>query len=369
MVYRIGCPGGVRFVRGQLCGRDWHSNHTQGASELETERLVLFTEGDDGPSCGLDAAIIRQSGGTLRCVTAGNQAERLRMAQAAEVLVINQVPITREFLGGLPRLKGVVRSGIGVDTVDLDAASDFGVAVANVPDFCREEVAEHALGLIFTVARKIAQADRLVRRGGWYEGVSAEMLPMRQLSGQTLGLIGLGRIGQNMARKAQALGLQVIGHDPQVAPAAVEPAGIRWFPFDDVLRQADIVSFHVPGSPATRHLINARTLALMKPHAILINTARGQVVDELALEAALAAGHLAGAGLDVLEQEPPRLPHPLFKFENVVFTCHYASCSIEAYARLCREMSEQAGEILRGELPRHLVNIRVKDLAQCRVRK
>ena len=336
---------------------------------METERLVLYTEGDHGPSCGLDAEIIRQAGGTLRCVTAANQAERLRMAQPAEVLVINQVPITREFLGGLPRLKGVVRSGIGVDTVDLEAASDFGVVVANVPDFCREEVAEHALGLIFAVARKIALADRLVRRGGWYEGVSAELLPMRQINGQTLGLIGLGRIGQTVAQKAQGLGMKVIGHDPQVEPAAAEAAGIRWLPFDDVLRQADIVSFHVPGTPSTRRLINERTLALMKPQAILINTARGLVVDESALHTALAAGRLAGAGLDVLEQEPPRVPHPLFQFENVVFTCHYASCGVEAYAKLCREMSEQAGEILRGEIPHHLVNLRVKDLAQCRLRK
>jgi D-3-phosphoglycerate dehydrogenase len=336
---------------------------------LDTERLVLFTEGDRGPSCGLDAEIIRQSGGTLRCITAANQGERLRMAQSAEVLVINQVPITREFLGELPRLRGVVRSGIGVDTVDLDAASDFGVVVANVPDFCREEVAEHALGLIFAVARRITQADRLVRRGGWYEGVSAELLPMRQINGRTLGLIGLGRIGQTVARKAQGLGMKVIGHDPQIAPPVVESFGIHWLPFDDVLRQADIVSFHVPGIPSTRHLINERTLALMKPQAILINTARGMVVDEAALQAALASGTLAGAGLDVLEQEPPHVPHPLFQFENVVFTCHYASCSVEAYAKLCREMSEQAGEILRGEFPRHLVNLRVKDLAQCRLRK
>jgi D-3-phosphoglycerate dehydrogenase len=290
------------------------------------------------------------------------------MAQSAEVLVINKVPITRELLGGLPRLKGVVRTGIGVDTVDLEAASDFGVVVANVPDFCRDEVAEHALGLMFAVTRKIALADRLVRRGGWYEGVSAELLPMRRLSGQTLGLIGLGRIGQTVARKAQGLGLKVIGYDPQVGPAA-EAAGVRRLALDDLLRQADIVSLHVPATPGTRHLINERTLALMKPGAILINTARGQVVDEAALEAALAAGRLAGAGLDVLEQEPARLPHPLFQFENVVFTCHYASCSVEAFARLCREISEQAAEILRGEFPRHLVNQGVKELAHCRLRR
>jgi D-3-phosphoglycerate dehydrogenase len=317
----------------------------------------------------LDAAIIRQAGGTLRCVRAANPAERLRAVEEAEVLVINQVPITREFLAALPRLKGVVRSGIGVDTIDLDAATDAGVAIANVPDFCREEVAEHALGLILSVVRKITLTDRLVRRGGWVEGVSAGLLPMRRLSGQTLGLIGLGRIGQTLAHKAKGLGLNVIGYDPQVEPGVAEAEGIRRLDLDDVLRQADIVSLHVPATPGTRHLINERTLALMKPGSILINTARGAVVDEAALEAALTSGRLAGAGLDVLEKEPPCLPHPLFKFENVVFTCHYGSCSIEAYARLCREMSEQAGEIVRGQFPRNLVNPRVRDLPQCRVGK
>lgn len=336
---------------------------------MGTERLVLFTEGENGPPSGLDGEIIGQAGGTLRYVKAANQEQRIHMAQEADVLVIGQVPITRDFLAALPRLKGVVRTGIGVDTVDLEAASDLGVVIANVPDFCRDEVAEHALGLIFAVARKIGFADRLVRRGGWYQGVSASLLPMRQLKGQTLGLIGLGRIGQTVAHKAQGLGLKVIGFDPQVEAAVAKSAGIRWLALDDVLRQADIISLHVPATTGTQHLINKRTLGLMKPGAILINTARGSVVDESALAAALAAGHLAGAGLDVLDTEPPPVPHPLFQFENIVFTCHYASCSVEAYARMRQEMSEQAVQILRGEFPRNLVNQRVRNHPQCRLRK
>jgi D-3-phosphoglycerate dehydrogenase / 2-oxoglutarate reductase len=336
---------------------------------LEQERLVLFTEGEKGPSCGLDAEIIRRAGGMLRCVSIYDPAERIRAAQQADALVINQVPITRDFLATVPRLKGIVRTGIGVDTIDLEAATDAGVVIANVPEFCREEVAEHALGLIFSVARKITLSDRLVRRGGWYEGVNAEMLPMRQLSGQTLGLIGLGRIGQTVAQKARGLGLKVIGYDPQVDPKTAAAAGIQWLELDEVMRKADIVSLHVPATTGTRRIINQRTLSLMKPGSILINTARGSVVDEVALEAALASGKLAGAGLDVLEKEPPLMPHSLFKFETVVITCHYASCSIEAYARLSREVAEQAAEIINGKLPRNLVNARVKDLPQCRVGK
>ena len=332
---------------------------------MGTERTVLYMEGNNGPSCGLDMEIIRHAGGTLRCMTATNSAERLRMAKDAEVLIINQVSVTREFLTALPQVKGIVRTGIGVDTIDLEAASDFGVIVANVPDFCRDEVAEHALGLILAVTRKITQADRLVRHGGWNQGVSA---PIRRLNGQILGLIGLGRIGQTVARKAQGLGLKVIGFDPHVKPADVEALGIHSMALNEVMAQADILSLHVPATENTRHIINHQTLGLMKPGTILINTARGSVVDEVALCASLASGRLAGAGLDVLESEPPRVPNPLFQFENVVFTCHYASCSVEAYARLCREISEQAGEILRGEFPRHLVNQRVKHSAQCRLR-
>jgi len=286
------------------------------------------------------------------------------MAKDAEVLIINQVSVTREFLTALPQVKGMVRIGIGVDTIDLEAASDLGVIVANVPDFCRDEVAEHALGLILAVTRKITQADRLVRLGGWNQGVSA---PIRRLSGQILGLIGLGRIGQTVARKAQGLGLKVIGFDPHVKPADVEALDIRSMALNEVMAQADILSLHVPATESTRHIINHQTLGLMKPGTILINTARGSVVDEVALCASLASGRLAGAGLDVLESEPPHVPNPLFQFENVVFTCHYASCSVEAYARLCREISEQAGEILRGEFPRYLVNPRVKQSAQCRL--
>ncbi len=333
----------------------------------EPERLVLYTEGEAGPICGIDDEIIRQAGGTLRCVKASDEAERLRMAQPAEVLVVSFACLNREVLAALPRLKGLVVAAIGVDMVDLRAATELGIPVANVPDWCQEEVAEHTLALVFAVVRKIALADRTVRSGGWQQGVARRMLPLRRLSGRTMGLVGLGRIGQTVAHKAQGVGLEVIAFDPYLPPEIAREVGIRLVSLEELLRQADIVSVHVPLTPETRHLINAQTLELMKPGTILINTGRGGVVDEAALEAALASGKLAGAGLDVLEQEPPSWPHPFLKFENVVFTCHYGSCSEEAYADLRRKMAEQIAQILRGELPRNLVNPRVKNLPQCRL--
>jgi D-3-phosphoglycerate dehydrogenase / 2-oxoglutarate reductase len=333
------------------------------------ERLVVFTESAAGPAYGLDDKIIQGAGGTLRCASASNQAERAEMVRDAEVLVVGAAPISRDLLSGWPRLKGLIRSGIGVDAVDVAAATDLGIVVGNVPEFCTEEVAEHALALLFAVARKIALIDRLVRQGQWKGLIATTILPIYRLSGKTMGVAGLGKIGRNTAKKAQALGMKVIGYDPYLSPVAAAAIGVPLLSLDELLRQSDVVSMHVPLTPETKHLINARTLALMKPHSILINVARGKVVDETALLAALESGHLAGAGLDVLEQEPPSPSNGLFRFDNVVFTSHYASCGVESYAEMRRHVSEQAAEILRGEFPHNLVNPEVANLPQCRLGK
>ncbi|HXH50920.1 MAG TPA: C-terminal binding protein [Terriglobia bacterium] len=335
----------------------------------EISRLVVFTEREEGPVCGLDAKVIHDAGGDLRYGRAGSLTDRVALAQSAEVLIASTAPMGREFLDQLPQLKGIVRLGIGVDSVDLDAATDLGIVVANVPEFCQDEVAEHALGLLLAVTRKIALADRLTRQGKWVVGIQESMLPIRRLRGQTLGLVGFGRIAHRFTGMAKALGLRVIAADPYAVPEVAQAAGVTLMPLEELLPQADIVSLHVPLTSETRCLINSDAFALMKRGAILINTARGPVVDEVALEEALADGDLGGAGLDVLETEPPRIPHPLLEFNNVVVTCHYASCSLEAYADLRRSVSEQAAQILRGEFPRHLVNTRVKDSPQCRLRK
>lgn len=333
-----------------------------------SQRLVVFTERVEGPVPGLDEELIRQSGGGVRYGKAVDTADRIRLAAEAEVVVAGNSPLTREFLSALPQLKGVIRLGIGVDSVDLAAATELGIVVANVPDFCAEEVAEHALGLMFAVTRKMVLADRKSRAGQWVPGMDALLRPMRRLSGQTLGLIGLGKIGRTLARKARAMDLVVIAYDPHVSPDAAQAAGVPLMGLEEMLPRTDILSLHVPDTAETRGLVNARTLALLKPGAILINTARGPVVEEDALCAALASGRLAGAGLDVLQKEPLRLPHPLAEFDNVVFTCHYASLSEDSYAIMRQQVSEQAAQILRGEFPRHLVNQRVKDLPQCRLR-
>ena len=334
-----------------------------------SERLAVFTERKEGPVPGLDEEIIRQAGGTLRYGRAVDEGDRVRLAEGADVIVVGSTPLTRRFFAALPHLKGVVRLGIGVDSIDLDAATELGIVVANVPDFCSEEVAEHALGLILAVTRKIALADRKARRGDWVPGMDALLRPMRRLSGQTLGLIGMGKIGRSLAHKAKGLGLKVVAHDPYVSAEAAQAAGAPLMSLEAMLPQTDILSLHVPVTAETKGMVNARTLAMLKPGAILINTARGGVVDETALAAALASGRLAGAGLDVLQNEPLRLPHPLAEFDNVVFTCHYASLSEDSYASMRHQVSDQVVQILCGEFPKNFVNPTVKDLPQCRLRR
>jgi D-3-phosphoglycerate dehydrogenase len=334
-----------------------------------SEHLVVFTEREAGPVCGLDEELIRRNGGTPRYGRAVDEQDRIRLAGGAEVMVLGGARLTQEFFSALPDLKGVVRLGIGVDNIDLEAATKLGIVVGNVPDFCSDEVAEHAIGLMLAVTRKIVLADRKSRSGGWVPGMDAILRPMRRLRGQTLGLVGLGKIGRCTAAKAQGLGLKVIAYDPYAGTAAPKAAGVILMSLEELLPQTDIISLHVPETPETRSLINNHTLAILKPGAILVNVARGAVVDESALAAALASGRLAGAGLDVLQQEPIRLPHPLTEFENVVFTCHYASLSEESYTIMRQQTSEQAVQILRGEFPQNLVNPQVKDVPNCRLRK
>ena len=332
-------------------------------------RLVLYTEGDFDPFHGIDVPMIEKAGGTLRMVKVTDEEERARLASDAAVLIARWMPLPRTFLERLDRAVAVIRTGIGVDTVDVAAATELGLCVANVPDFCLEEVAEHTLALIFAVTRKIVHADRLVRRGKWHRSSAQDLLPMRRLNGQTLGLIGLGNISRTVAGKARALGLKPIAYDPFVTPEAAASVEVRLAELGEVLSSADIISLHVPLTPKTRHLMNRETLGQMKRGAILINTSRGTVVDEKALLDALQSGQLAGAGLDVLEKEPQKGPHPFFDLENVVLTCHYASCSLEAYANMGLQISQQASAMLRGEFPHHLVNQDVKDTPQLRLRK
>jgi D-3-phosphoglycerate dehydrogenase len=271
------------------------------------------------------------------------------------------VPLTRRVIERLPRTVVIARYGVGVDNVDLEAATDAGIAVAYVPDYCVEEVSNHALALLLGWARQITRSDALLRAGQWGWEYAAQMQSVHQ---QKLGIVGAGRIGLALARKALALGMEVAAYDPQVSPGILEQHGVRALPLDELLAQSDYVSVHTPLLPSTRHLIGRAELARMRPGAFLINTARGAVIDEKALVEALRAGRIAGAGLDVFETEPLPADSPLRSLPNTILTPHVGAQSPVATQRMRRQVGEEVLRALRGELPLNLANAAVRSRAR-----
>jgi D-3-phosphoglycerate dehydrogenase len=280
-------------------------------------------------------------------------AELAALLSDADAIMVSSAPITAEVLDAMPRCKVVARYGVGVDTLDLEAAAERNIVCAHVPDFCAEEVSNHALMLMLAAVKKIIVLDGWVRSGGWRSGALG---PMQHLHGQTVGLVACGNIGRAFARKVAALRMRVIGYDPYLDPALAGAAGIELVSLDDLLTQSDIVSVHAPLTDETRHIIDAAALAKMKPAAFLINTSRGPTVDEAALITALQNRQIAGAGLDVFEHEPLAADSALTKFDNVVLAPHSASYSDYAFQLLSRRVAESVIDVLSGHWPRFVAN-------------
>jgi D-3-phosphoglycerate dehydrogenase len=256
--------------------------------------------------------------------------------------------VTTRLMDAAPKLKVIGRHGVGVDAIDLDAAKARGVVVCNTPVANVESVAEQAVGLMLAVSKHIARADKAIREGRWqvrYEYIGQE------LRGRILGLLGMGRIGGRVAEICHlAFNMPVLYHDIVTYPQAEERLGARKLPLDDVLAQADYVSVHLPLLPATRGLIGREQFGLMKKGAVFINTARGPIVDEAALLAALSSGHLAGAGLDVYAIEPVTVDNPLLKLENVTLTPHMAAHTDDALQAMSL-VAEDVLRVLEGQEP------------------
>ncbi|HEY2389498.1 MAG TPA: D-glycerate dehydrogenase [Candidatus Binatia bacterium] len=272
-------------------------------------------------------------------------AAALRRVDGALTLLTDR--IDGAVLAGAPRLRVVANCAVGFDNVDLAAAAARGIVVTNTPDVLTEACADLAFALLLTTARRVAEGDRLVRAGRW-RGWDPALLLGTEVHGATLGLVGLGRIGAAMARRARGFGMRVLYH--QRHAAARPPAGATRVPLRRLLAAADFVSLHVPLTPATRRLIGARELGLMKPGAILVNTSRGAVVDEPALVHALTTGHLGGAGLDVFAREP-RVPAALRRLSNVVLTPHVASATSATRTRMAVLAARNLAAVLAGRRP------------------
>ena len=270
----------------------------------------------------------------------------LAVARDADAILVTYAKLPGELLRQLTRCKAIGRFGLGVDNIDLPAAKELGIAVNYVPDYCLREVSDHAMALLLALARKITLANKLVQSGRWEV---PPLVPLRRLEGQTLGLIGFGNIPRALAPKAKAFGLQVLTHDPFIKAEALSAAGVGGVSFDDLLARSDFVSVHAPLLSATRGLMNAAAFAKMKKGAFLINTARGPLVDEAALIAALDSGHLGGAALDVVNTEPLAKDSPLIGRDNVILTPHTAFYSVEALEELQTKCAGDVARVLSGE--------------------
>ncbi len=274
----------------------------------------------------------------------------------------NQVPA--EALYAAPKCKVIGRYGIGVDNIPVALATDLGMLVTNVPDFCLDELTDQVMAYILACARQLPELDARVKAGTWDRTTD---FPIRRLRGQVLGLIGFGNTARALVPKAQAFGLQVLVYTPRLKAARL-PSGVALAAsLDELLSCADYVSVHTPLTPETHNLIDARAFRIMKARAILINTARGPIVDETALHEALSQREIAGAALDVLCHEPPDQPIPWRDHPNVLLTPHSAFYSLESLRELARKGAENVALVLQGKAPAHVVNPEVMSSAHCRV--
>ena len=259
------------------------------------------------------------------------EAEVLDKIRDADIIVVNMVKMTESVLAKLKKCRLLIRHGIGYDNVDVAACTKHGIQFAYQPDYCTEDVAEHAIALLFACARKVLWSRRTLdassARGQWD---FSDLFPLYRLDGKTLGIIGVGRIGSRVHRKLRSFGFKIIGNDPYLSDQRRAELGMEFVDLETLLKTADFVTLHTPLTDETRHMINATTLSLMKPTAYLINTSRGPMVDAEALAAALRARRIAGAAIDVYDQEPPPPDHPLFGLDNVILTPHIGWASEEA---------------------------------------
>jgi len=305
------------------------------------------------PGIEAERELVEAAGGSLEVARCKTEDDVIAACQGADALLVQWAPITERVLRSLARCKAVIRYGIGVDNVDLAAARRLGVAVANIPDYCIDEVADHTVALALALARQLPATHERLRAGDWKITPPSPMAAFRDMS---FVVIGLGRIGRSVLGRAKAFGFRLAAHDPLAPEAAFRDSGARRLALDGAFAEADILSLHVPLGPETRRLVSMGRLRAMKPTAILINTSRGGLVDTLSLATALTEGLIAGAGLDVFEEEPIPPEHPLLRCPNTILTSHTAWFSEASVVRLQRLAAEEAVRALKGQPLKNRVN-------------
>ena len=308
----------------------------------------------DHESMKPEEKVFAENGMTFRVLRCRTEEDLIAQCKGVNIVLNQYAPFTPKVFATLkPELRQIVRYGVGVNNIDLDAATASGVQVCNVPDYGVHEVSNHALALILALERKIVFMNERTRGGAWDCSLA---IPIRRISELTVGIAGVGRIGGTLARKLQPLGCRVVGYDPAYGPGSPEMQGAEWVPFDRLVSESDFITLHCPLTPETRDMFNAAVLGRMKRTAFIINTARGGIIDEVALAGALRRGALAGAALDVVEREPLAADSPLRGTDNCLLTPHMAWYSEEAGLELKRKVAEEAVSFARGEPVHYPVN-------------
>ena len=279
--------------------------------------------------------------------------EMVEKTAGSDGMVIMESQVSRRTMEASPGCRVILRTGVGVDAIDVEAATERGIAVVNVPDLWIREVANHALALLLACNRRLFLLDRSLRSGGWHRVIPP---PVGSLHGETLGIVGMGQIGKALARRAVAFEMELIASDPYIEAEVFEEYGARSVSFDELLASSDYISVHTPLTDETHHMFDEAALRQMKPTAYLINTARGPIVEMAALTRALQESWIAGAGMDVYETEPLPADSPLRQLENVVLTSHSAYYSDPALRAMAVRNGQEVARVLAGRMPLHLVN-------------
>jgi len=319
---------------------------------LKKQIKVVITDCNH-PSIEIERKMLSEINAELILSNCNTEEDIIKVAKDADGIINQRVSITRRVIKSLNKCKVIVRYGVGVDNIDIKVATECGIIVANVPDYCVDEVSSHAIGLILGCARGIILFNSKVKEKRW--GFSLAK-PLFRTQGKTLGIFGLGRIGSAVAKKSIGFGLKIIACDPYVSKVNNR---IKMVDFPQLLSESDFISINASLTDKTWHAFKENELKAMKKTAYLINTARGSIVDEKALYKALREGWIAGAGLDVLEKEPPDWNNPLLKLDNVIFTPHSAFYSEESYIELKTRTAKAVLSVLNGKLPETIINPQV----------
>ena len=314
-------------------------------------RLVVVTD-SVFPSLDPAREVLSKIGADLQLAQDSTPEAIVRAAESADAVLTTYAKLTADMIAQMRQCRIIARFGVGVDNVDIATATRSGIVVTRVPDYCFDEVSDHAMALLLALARKIPFIDACTQRGAWE---MKKVVPIHRLRGAVLGLVGFGGIPRMVAPKARAFGMRIVAYDPYISEDAFLSAGVTGVQFDELLKVSDYISIHSPLTPATRHLFNAEAFRQMKPTAYAINTARGAIVDEAALAQALDRKEIAGAALDVMEREPAT-SSPLFGRDNVIITPHMSFYSEESLVDLQTKAAEEVVRVLSGQAPRYPIN-------------